>query len=164
MVTVPAPTAQRPFAAERSGVAEPAPVAERSVAEVDPMSTLIGSQAERYQQMVVECLAMEGAREAAVFDVATGTLLAGAARETHFDTARAASGSAALVRETLATLAAVGIAELPKDVLISFTEHFHIVGSVQDDQSVYAFIGVDKAATTYALTRLRFAQIRSHGR
>ncbi len=128
------------------------------------MSTLTGAQAERYQQMVVECLAMEGAREAAVFDVATGTLLAGAARETHFDTARAASGSAALVRETLATLAAVGIAELPQDVLISFTEHFHIVGSVQDDQSVYAFIGVDKAATTYALTRLRFAQIRSHGR
>lgn len=139
-------------------VFEPAPVA---VVAPAPAPTSALSASERYTRLVQESLALSGVSGAAVFDVATGSLLAGSHKDPSFDLARAAAGSAEMVRAKLQTMKSLGLDEGMEDLVASFGAGLHLLGSMASDNSVFGFLDItDKSQA--AIVRMRFTKLRDH--
>jgi hypothetical protein len=133
----------------------PAPV------QAAPVGKPVSGTKEHYERVVTDCLNLTGARGAAVFDVATGQLLAGASNDASLDLAVAANVSAELVRAKLTTMKSLGLHESMEDIVATFTDSFHILGSMSADNSVFAFLAVNNKSQL-SLIRLRFTKLRDN--
>ncbi len=137
--------------------AAPAPAAASApAAAAAPVAAATGPQA-----IADQALQIAGARAAVVFDVASGSVLAQASHDGTFDAAKAATGSAEMVRAKLETMHRLGLHQRMEDIQVSFTDTCHLIGAVGTDNAVFAFLSIDKPSV--GLGRMRFTRVRTGG-
>ena len=112
---------------------------------------------------VAELLEIEGARGAAIVDIASGMALATGGTP-GFDLANAAAGNSNVIRAKLTTMNDLGIggSEI-EDILITLDNQYHLINvlNTTETQGLFIYLVLDRAQANLALARHKLSRIAS---
>ena len=106
-------------------------------------------------QYVAELLQIEGARGAAIVDIASGMALATGGTP-GFDLQVAAAGNSNVIRAKLATMKDLGLRNANiEDILITLDSQYHLINvlNTNETQGLFIYLVLDRAQANLALAR-----------
>ena len=114
-------------------------------------------------QYVAELLHIEGARGAAIVDIASGMALATGGTP-GFDLQVAAAGNSNVIRAKLATMKDLGLRNANiEDILITLDSQYHLINvlNTNETQGLFIYLVLDRAQANLALARHKLSRIAS---
>lgn len=114
-----------------------------------------------YEDKLQACMEIEGALGVALVDMESGMALATVGKPKGLDLNIAAAGNTNVLRAKFATMEELGISQQIEDILITLTNHYHIIRPVSSEggKGLFIYLALDKTRANLAMARHKLGRL-----